>query len=555
MEYQVLARRWRPQTFDKIVGQPAVVKTLMNAISSNRLAHAYLFSGPRGIGKTSIARIFAKAINCEKGPAAEPCNQCGNCREISAGISPDVIEIDAASNRGIDDIRALREHVKYIPSTSKFKIYIIDEVHMVTKEAFNALLKTLEEPPEHVKFFFATTEPHKIPETILSRCQRFDLKRISTADIKKRLQEIAQSEKVKIDDDVFYVIARAADGSMRDAESIFDQVISCCGNKVTGADVEEILGLVSEDIFFAIDEAVLNSDIGTAVELTNKIISAGKNTTRFIDDMIKHYRDLLVVKAARDTNSLLEVSAETFERLKQTEEKYSEENLLHIIELLAQAQDNMRFAISKETLLEVTIIKLVRARSRIDLNEIIAKLESLRGGEQEQSGAILSRSGGSILHESKPQLDLLADSDKPEKTPQPQAIPEEIRNEDDPHIDAAPDQKAESLWKKVVESIGHKKPRIAESLAAAVLLGLSDGVLRIGYPGDDHFHRESVDKKKNRELIERELLEQSGIKIRVELASSGKTSADNKSRPGLDEHPIVQKALEKFNGKIIKERR
>ncbi|MGE5855121.1 MAG: DNA polymerase III subunit gamma/tau, partial [Syntrophaceae bacterium] len=233
MEYLVLARKWRPQVFEDVVGQDHVITTLRNAIRLGRVAHAFIFSGPRGVGKTSVARILAKALNCEKGPSEIPCNACANCREITEGSSMDVREIDGASNRGIDEIRELRENVKFSPSSSRYKIYIIDEVHMLTKEAFNALLKTLEEPPEHVMFIFATTEVHKVPATILSRCQRFDFRRISIEEIMTRLRYIAGEEKVTIDEDALMVIAKKGDGSLRDSQSIFDQVRSFCGNTIT----------------------------------------------------------------------------------------------------------------------------------------------------------------------------------------------------------------------------------------------------------------------------------------------------------------------------------
>jgi len=316
MEYQTFALRWRPQTFDEVVGQEHITTTLKNAIRQNRIAHAYLFAGPRGTGKTSTARILAKALNCKEGPKPEPCNKCENCKEITASNSLDVLEIDGASNRGIDEIRALKENVKLSPSSSRYKIYIIDEVHMLTEEAFNALLKTLEEPPEHVKFIFATTRPQKILPTILSRCQRFDFRRIPTKDIVERLKEISKKEKLRVDEDALYLIAKSADGSLRDAESILDQFSSYENKGVTKEDVNSILGSVGQEFLFNMMQKIIDKDTKGTLGLLNEAINKGKNLSMFVSEFIEHIRNMMIAKETDNYKELIDASDEYLKTIK-----------------------------------------------------------------------------------------------------------------------------------------------------------------------------------------------------------------------------------------------
>ncbi|MEK7776462.1 MAG: DNA polymerase III subunit gamma/tau, partial [Planctomycetota bacterium] len=297
MSYVVLARRYRPQTFEDIVGQVPIVTTLRNAIRTNRVAHAYLLAGPRGVGKTSMARILSKALNCQHGPTETPCNVCDICRHISDGTDIDVLEIDGASNRGIDEVRNIRQNVGYAASRSRYKIYIIDEVHMLTREAFNALLKTLEEPPPHVKFLFATTSASRLPETVQSRCQRFDFKNISLLDIEKRLSDICNTEGVQIEPAVLHAIARYARGGLRDSQSVLDQLIAFCRTKITLEDVNFVLGCIEEDKILGLFEAFLQNDAASALKIVNDVLSEGKTCGEFVDQLLTGVRDLLVVSS------------------------------------------------------------------------------------------------------------------------------------------------------------------------------------------------------------------------------------------------------------------
>ncbi|MDP3730508.1 MAG: DNA polymerase III subunit gamma/tau [Candidatus Omnitrophota bacterium] len=294
MSYIVFARKYRPQAFDEVVGQSHITTTLENAIAQDRVAHAYIFAGPRGVGKTTTARIFAKALNCERGPTADPCNKCPLCLEITQGSSLDILEIDGASNRGIDEIRNLRENVKFSPSKGRFKVYIIDEVHMLTQEAFNALLKTLEEPPAHVKFIFATTQAHKVPPTILSRCQRFDFRRISIKDIVDSLKAIAKKENLKVEDDVLILMAKHSDGSMRDAQVVLDQISSFADGRISLEDASKILGAVSDDILFSLADSIKSRDALGALKIIDDLANEGKDVAEIVLYLIEHFRDLSV---------------------------------------------------------------------------------------------------------------------------------------------------------------------------------------------------------------------------------------------------------------------
>ena len=377
MAYEVIARKWRPKQFKDVVGQDHVIQTLTNAIKMNRVAHAYLFVGPRGIGKTSVARIFAKALNCQTGMTPMPCDRCDACKEITAGSSLDVHELDAASNRGIDEIRALRDTIKYMPA-QRFKIYIIDEVHMLTPEAFNALLKTLEEPPDHIKFMMATTEPQKIPATILSRCQRFDLRRIPSGLLIERLRLIAKAEGVQIDDDAVLAVARAAEGGLRDAESALDQLIAFQGKDIHEPDVTAVFGLVSRQTLENISTAMLQGDMAGVIQQVEALDKNGKDMQRLLLELLEHIRNLLVYLQAGSGLAMLDLTPAQTAVLKTQAVLTNADRLLRVTDILMETMDRLPYALSKKTLLETALIRCSRVAVVVSLGEILQRIEILQ---------------------------------------------------------------------------------------------------------------------------------------------------------------------------------
>jgi DNA polymerase-3 subunit gamma/tau len=383
MPYTVLARKWRPQTFDQVVGQTTVTRTLKNALASGRIGHAFLLSGPRGVGKTTTARVLAKALNCAKGdgPGPEPCGQCSSCQEIAAGTSMDVQEIDGATHNGVEQVRELRESARYNPARDRFKIWIIDEVHMLSTGAFNALLKTLEEPPPRVKFVFATTEYHKIPDTIVSRCQQYDFRLIPARELQAHLREVATGETVTVSDETLGRIARAAEGSVRDALSLFDQVLSFSGQEVRDEDVSALLGLIDRELLLAVSQAVAAGDSLALLEAVERLADHGVDYRNFVRELLLHFREVLLLKLAPPGSALLaSLPPEERDRLRPLGAAYSEEDLLRVVEVLTDADTELRLAQDPRVTVELALLKLVQLRRLLPFADLVDRVERMAQG-------------------------------------------------------------------------------------------------------------------------------------------------------------------------------
>lgn len=377
-QYQVIARKYRPQSFREVLGQEAIVTTLKNAIKMGRMAHAYLFCGSRGTGKTTLARVFAKALNCQAPTSdGEPCNACSSCKEIGSGNSLDVLEIDGASHRGIDDIRQINETVGYASSSGRYKIYIIDEVHMLTKEAFNALLKTLEEPPAKVLFIFATTEPHKVLPTILSRCQRFNLGRISMQQIMVKLRRITADLNVEIEEEAVRLLAQRAEGGLRDAESLLDQIIAFHEGCITAETVNDVLGIISKDVLFKMDMAGKEGRLAAAFEIAHQVFSEGKDIGQFIESMTEHFRTLLLIKMSGISAPFLSLFEDDKPRYQASADLYTQEQCLTVLDFLIESQSQMRFQSSGRIALEAILLRIMRVHQRLPIGFLVRRLAEL----------------------------------------------------------------------------------------------------------------------------------------------------------------------------------
>ena len=551
MTYQVFARKYRPQTFDDLVGQAHVATTLKNAVAQNRLAHAYLFVGPRGVGKTSTARILAKALNCIQGPTVTPCGVCDNCKEITAGNSLDVIEIDGASNNSVEDVRELRDNVRYAPAKGKYKIYLIDEVHMLSSAAFNALLKTLEEPPPHVKFIFATTEPQKVLQTILSRCQRFDLHRIPTNLIADHLQFIAGKEKITLEPAAAQAIARGAEGALRDAESMLDQLVAFCGEKIAETDVLKVFGFTSQQTVANFTEKILRGATADAVQLLHDESESGKDMMRMMSDLISYLRDLLIFKVKPDALNE-EVDAESQTSLGSQAQLIETDRLLELIDQFAEAEGRMKWAPNKKLHFEVALIKAIQSLSQVTLNQVIENLNALRDGKAPPAAAAApAKSAPAKKAEPIPAKMPLP---KAGRAPAPEARPaarvaEKVAPEPPRSIDAA------AVWRAVTATVPQRGflRTLVDSLG---VIGTEGRSFVLGYPPEQKSAIETLATTSNRKQLESLLKEMSGQEWTLKLEAkegmeirSTETGGPKQAERYKDD-PLIQEALEMFKGEI-----
>jgi DNA polymerase-3 subunit gamma/tau len=513
MSYIVLARKWRPQRFAEVIGQDHITRTLANVIHQKRIAHAYLFVGPRGVGKTSLARILAKALNCEKGPLIDPCQKCTSCKDVTEGKSLDVLEIDGASNRGIEEIRQLRENIRFSPVHGKFRIYIIDEIHMLTTEAFNALLKTLEEPPAHVKFIFATTAPQRLPLTILSRCQRFNFRLISVKEIIGQLKKIVKKENISVSDEALYQIAREAQGSMRDAESILDQLIAFGGKKIEEKDVFLLMGHVSKDIFSKFMETVITKNLPSAISHFNRIMDKGESPQQLLTDILEYLRNLLFIKLGKEGESQLDIITEDLSVLKAQASKIDEQQIMSLIDILSPAGQDMRWSSSPRLLMEVMLIKTIHsiggpAPTAVPLQEASPAL---------QSSPPPSGSNGLNL--------------------------EEIRTQ----------------WPQVIEKVKKEKITVGACLIEGEPIKFHHPVLTISFENGFSFHRETVEKIENKKVVEKvlcdlfkqEMMIHCLIGETVMSNNPGKNFPKASAPPPSPHRNEIDNVVRLFNGKII----
>lgn len=533
MTYQVFARKYRPQTFDDLVGQNHVATTLKNAVAQNRLAHAYLFVGPRGVGKTSTARILAKALNCIHGPTVTPCGVCDNCKEIAAGNSLDVIEIDGASNNSVEDVRELRDNVRYAPAKGKFKIYLIDEVHMLSSAAFNALLKTLEEPPPHVKFIFATTEPQKVLPTILSRCQRFDLHRIAANLIADHLQFIAGKEKITLEPAAAHAIARGAEGGLRDAESMLDQLVAFCGDSIAEADVLKVFGFTGQEIVSTFTENILRSATADAVQLLHEQSENGKDMMRLMSDLIAHLRDLLVFKVKPDALSD-DVDVELQTSLAAQAKLIETDRLLELIDQFAETEGRMKWAPNKKLHFEVAVIKAIQTLSQVTLNEVIENLNALRDGKTIVPKPPAPVAAGVPPASRKPAV-VTAAAPEPRVAEKPETS---IGNIDPVQI-----------WEQVCAKVP-ARGFLRTLIGSLTVVGPEGRNFVVGYPPEEKSAIETVATTSNRKQLETLLKEISGRDWTLKLVAKEGLPSKQATAKETKEDPLIREALEMFKGEI-----
>ena len=553
MSYLVLARKYRPQTFDQVVEQAHVTRTLGNSISSNRVAHAVLFSGPRGTGKTTVARILAKAMNCKLGPLAAPCNECRSCREITSGHAVDVFEIDGASNNSVDQVRELRDHIKYMPAHSPYKIYIIDEVHMLSMPAFNALLKTLEEPPSHVMFIFATTEPQKIPITILSRCQRHDFRRIGLKSIIAHMKTICQEEHFKIPEQSLVLIAREATGSMRDALSLLDQVLSCSDGEASHEQVLDILGLMDRKYVFDLCGTILHGDVGAILNILDDCYNRGHDLKKLYEDVLEHFRNLLIVNMGQNIEKLVDLPASEIDQMMAQTNTVTASILNQILDDLFREEASIRQASDTKLALEMAFIRLDQTKPTLPIDELIDRLDLLR---QE-----IYNLPGDRLPAGTPDQGPAASADSQEIDDQQPDAPIDEQQTAAQVPSAAVDFVSDlaATWRQLYVIICKENPSLGASLTKCRLKQVSTDTVEIEVL-DNGFTLKMLEREKNKAILNRVCTAYWGAEKTVVLNTAARSDAESPKKKSQNEqrlkqkalsHPLVADAIDIFDGKLI----
>ena len=597
MSYQVTARKWRPMVFEDVVGQAHVTSTLKNALVAKRVAHAYIFSGTRGVGKTTTARILAKALNCLSPANSNPDNKCEVCEEITAGRSLDVIEIDGASNRGVEEIRNLRESVRYTPARGKYKVYIIDEVHMLTKEAFNALLKTLEEPPPHVLFIFATTEVHKVPMTILSRCQRFDFRRIAIDEIINRLRHIADEEKVKIEDDALMTIAKKGDGSLRDAQSIFDQMRSFCGNDIKTDEVIRALNVVDQEMFFRTTSLIVAKNVRAGIELVDEIVRSGCDLREFVGGLSEHLRNFLVVLTTGSAQ-LIETSEPYRKRYEQDAKAFAEHDIIRLMKLVNDLESSIRWAPQPRFKLETTLLQMIKMDGSVQIRDLLQQINDLKkklDGKSAKDSRIVdlpvekspvasptevkvlgSVSAGPLktallvsaaVHYADVQYanSLPVASFKTVPRESPEFVSPGVKGHASPFKGS--NETVAQRWPDFVDNVRKTRIAIGTTLSESEFLEANNGTVRIGCP--DEYHLSSL--KRNREFLAESFQKVTGLHISIEPViqlpahPKGNRNSDQPSdsippsvagKPDngahIEDHPVIAAIKRELGGELIR---
>ncbi|MDF1545646.1 MAG: DNA polymerase III subunit gamma/tau [bacterium] len=555
MSYLILARKYRPYTFEDVVAQEHITKTLANSIAHDRLGSGYLFCGPRGTGKTTTARILAKAINCEKGPSPIPCGECSSCREITAGSSLDVLEIDAASNTGVDDIRSLRENVRYMPTKGLKRVYIIDEVHRLSGAAFDALLKTLEEPPPHVMFIFATTEPGKVPETILSRTQRYDFKRVSIDDLANHLKKLCDSEKIEADPEALKLLARKADGSVRDSLSLLDQIAAFAGNKISAQDVIEGLGLVDRKFLFDFVDTVAAKDAGKILGMIKSLLESGTDIRDFVGELMEHLRILMIISAAPEAGDLLSLTSTEMDQYQKQAHDFAVGDIVRLMKMCDLLSRDLRSGLNERLLLEMTAVKMTQLESTVVLSELLQKINGQTSNMADDLfGTVKKKSSPQpVENQSRDKLTLTRSSEAaPPPSPPPSFTSRAVNF---PIVREG--------WDSFLVLLKRRSPMLSAQLAMAKVQDVRDNQISLMFGAAGEMAKQLVEKKENLATITETLRDHfhAAISLQIDLNMDdhekppGTAKAEQEEKIDVknlvDRSDRIKSIIERFDGEVI----